>query len=164
MKNDSHQDRKRNDRSGSRRPAATQRKALSGALQKATHQMHMVLPVLLGVILLVGLFQTFVSKAWMSSLFTGQPLSDAFFGAVFGSVLAGNPVNGYVIGKGLLDVSVGLVGVTAFILTWVTVGLLQLPAEVAALGLRFALTRAAVTFGLSIPIACLTSWLVGTIS
>jgi uncharacterized membrane protein YraQ (UPF0718 family) len=57
-------------------------------VQKAMRQMQMMLPILLGVILLVGLFQTFVSKAWMSSVFTEQPLPDAFFGAVFGSVLA----------------------------------------------------------------------------
>jgi len=83
---------------------------LSKALQKAVRQMKVMLPVLLGVILLVGLFQTFISEAWMSSVFTGQPLSDAFFGAILGRVLAGNPVNSYVIGKGLVDVKVGLAG------------------------------------------------------
>jgi len=122
-----------------------------------------MLPVLLSVILLVGLFQTFVSEAWMSSLFTGRPLSDAFVGAVFGSVLAGNPVNSYVIGKGLLEVSVRLAGVTGFILTWVTVGMVQLPAEVAALGLRFAVIRAAIAFALSIATACVTPWLIGVL-
>lgn len=137
---------------------------MSGAARKAMRQMTVMLPVLLGVVLLVGLFQTFVSEAWMSSLFAGRPLSDAFVGAVFGSVLAGNPVNSYVIGKGLLEVGVGLAGVTGFILTWVTVGVVQVPAEVAALGLRFALARAAVAFALSIPIACLTSWLVAIIA
>jgi len=164
LKNDSRQNGQEGDRTGAHRSPSVRRKSLPGSMQKAMRQMQMMLPVLLGVILLVGLFQAFVSKVWMSSLFTGQPLSDAFFAAAFGSVLAGNPVNSYVIGKGLLDVGVGLVGVTGFILTWVTVGLVQLPAEVAALGLRFALARAAVAFGLSIPIACLTSWLVGTIS
>ena len=125
--------------------------------------MKMMLPVLLGVILLVGLFQTFVPKDWMSTLFSGNPISDGFFGALFGSVLAGNPVNSYVIGKGLLDVNVGLIGVIAFILTWVTVGIVQLPAEIAALGLRFGVTRAAAAFMLSIPIAYLTSWFLGAL-
>ncbi len=122
--------------------------------------MKVMLPVMVGVIMLVGLFQAFVSRHWVASLFTGQPLFDAFFGAIFGSVLTGNPVNSYVIGKGLLDVSAGLAGITAFILTWVTVGLIQLPAEITAVGTRFALIRAGVVFALSIPISCLTSWLV----
>jgi uncharacterized membrane protein YraQ (UPF0718 family) len=136
----------------------------SRAMQRAVRQIATMLPVLLGVILLVGLFKTFVSEAWMNSLFTGRPIVDALFGAAFGSVLAGNPVNSYVIGRGLLDMNVGLAAVTAFILTWVTVGVVQLPAEVAALGLRFALVRAVVAFVLSVPIACLTWWLVRMIS
>lgn len=131
------------------------------ATHKALRQVTVMLPVLLGVILLVGLIQTYLSRAWMSSLFTGHPLSDSMVGAVFGSVFAGNPVNGYVVAEALLGVGVGLVGVTALIVTWVTVGVVQLPAEAAALGLRFALVRAAVAFALSIPIACLTVWLVG---
>jgi len=164
LKNGSRQNGQEGSRLGAQRSPSAPRKSLSGSMQKAMRQMQMMLPILFGVILLVGLFQTFVSRAWMSSLFTGRPLSDAFFGAAFGSLLAGNPVNSYVIGKGLLEVGVGLIGVTGFILTWVTVGLVQLPAEVAALGLRFALTRAAVAFALSVPIACLASWLVGMIS
>ena len=48
--------------------------------------------------------------------------------------------------------------------TWVTVGLVQFPAELAALGLRFALLRAGVAFILALPVACLVSWLIGVIS
>jgi hypothetical protein len=130
---------------------------------KTLRQMTGMFPVLAGVILLVGLFQTFVPKTLLTSLFTGQPMLDALVGAVSGSVLTGNPVNSYVVGKGLLDVSVGLAGVSAFILTWVTVGVVQLPAEISALGLRFALVRTAAAFALSIPIACLTVWLMGVV-
>jgi len=41
-------------------------------------------------------------------------------------------------------------------LTWVTVGLVQLPAEIAALGRKFALVRNAVSFVLFIAVAILT--------
>ncbi len=133
------------------------------AIRKAARQMTAMLPVMLGVILLVGLFHAAVSKTWMVSLFTGAPLTDAFFGAVFGSILAGNPVNSYVIGKGLSDAGVGFVAVAAVILTWVMVGVVQLPAEATAFGVRFALARAAIAFVLSIPLACLASYLVGII-
>jgi len=134
------------------------------ALRKSGRQMQMMLPVLLGVILLVGLFKTFVSQAWISSVFTGQPVTDAVFGAALGSVLAGNPVNSYVVGRGLLDLGVGWVGVAAFILTWVTVGVVQLPAEIAALGPRFGIFRAVTAFILAIPLAYITSWIVRVIS
>lgn len=42
-------------------------------------------------------------------------------------------------------------------ITWVTVGLVQLPAEMPALGQRFALLRNAFSFILSIPVAILTA-------
>lgn len=125
--------------------------------------MKAMLPVLLGVILLIGLFQSLISEAWISSVLTGRPFTDAFIGGAIGSLLTGNPVNSYVIGKGFIELGAGLVPTTAFILTWVTVGLVQLPAEVGALGLRFAVTRAVVTFVLSIPIACIISWTLGVI-
>lgn len=58
-----------------------------------------------------------------------------------GSILAGNPVNSYVIGDSLLTAGVGLAGVLALLLTWVNVALIQLPLEAAALGWRFAIVR-----------------------
>lgn len=131
------------------------------AIRKATRQMGMILPVLVGVILLVGLFKTFVSRELISSVFVGRTGMDAFFGALFGSVLAGNPVNSYVVGKGLLDLGVGLSAVTAFIFTWVSVGVIQLPAEISALGARFGMCRALTAFVLAIPIGGLTAWLMG---
>ncbi len=81
---------------------------------------------------------------------------DTLWGACFGSILAGNPINSYVIGGELLKYGISLFAVTALIITWVTVGLVQLPAEIAALGRRFALLRNALSFVLSIPIAILT--------
>lgn len=139
------------------------RNLFSESIQKALRQMQVMIPVILGVILLVGLFQTFISKDLVSSLFRGTPIYDALLGAAFGSVLSGNPANSYVIGKGLLDVSAGLTGVASFIVTWVTVGLVQMPAEAAALGLRFAIIRAVIAFAVSIPIACCTSWFIGIV-
>ena len=56
----------------------------------------------------------------------------------------------------MLEYGVSLFAVTALIIAWVTAGLVQLPAEIAALGRRFALTRNAVSFALSIAIAIFT--------
>ena len=78
------------------------------------------------------------------------------FGAGLGSIITGNPVNSYVIGGELLKRGVSLFAVTALIIAWVTVGLVQLPAEMAALGRRFALARNAICFILAVPIALMT--------
>jgi uncharacterized membrane protein YraQ (UPF0718 family) len=112
-----------------------------------------------GVVLLIGLFKLVISRELVAKFFSGNVLQDAFFGTCFGSVLAGNPINSYLIGAGLLHQGVSLFGVTAFMLAWVSVGLLQLPAEMAALGKRFALARTGLSFCLAMVVSVLTSWL-----
>jgi predicted Fe-Mo cluster-binding NifX family protein len=126
------------------------------AIRGSANQFATLLPVLLGVVLLIGLFSTFVSKDSLSSIFSGNLALDTLWGACFGSVLAGNPINSYVLGGELLMHGVSLFAITALIITWVTVGLVQLPAEIAALGRGFAFLRNAISFILSIPIAILT--------
>jgi hypothetical protein len=81
---------------------------------------------------------------------------DTLWGACFGSIFAGNPINSYVIGGELLKYIVSLFAVSAFIVTWVTVSLVQLTVEIAAFGKRFALLRNGFSFVLAIPIAILT--------
>jgi len=134
------------------------------ALSRSLHQLGAMLPTLAGVVLLIGLFKTFVSKELLASLFSGNVVTDTLWGACFGSILAGNAVNSYVIGKGLLDTGVGLAGVTAFIFTWVSVGLVQLPMEISALGARFAVVRTVAAFALSVPVAVCTAFLVGLVT
>jgi len=46
---------------------------------------------MLGVILVFGLFRTFVSKQMLSAVFTGEYLRDTVIGALIGSISTGNP-------------------------------------------------------------------------
>jgi len=86
---------------------------------------------------------------------------DPFVGAVFGSILAGNPINSYIIGGELLRNGVSLFAVTAFIVAWVTVGVIQFPAESMMLGKRFAAVRNLTSFILCIIIAVVTVFSLG---
>ena len=117
---------------------------------KALKNFGTAVPTILGVILLTGLFNTFVSKEMISSIFRGNPISDTIIGSVVGSISAGNPITSYIIGGELLKDHVSLFAVTAFIVAWVTVGIVQLPAEVEFLGKRFAFLRNGVSFIFSI--------------
>ncbi len=104
------------------------------------------IPILLGMLLLISLFIKAVPKSLYSSVFTGNLLLDPLLGAIFGSMATGNPLNSYIIGGELLAQGVGMVAITAFILSWVTVGLVQLPAESLMLGKRFSISRNLVSF------------------
>jgi predicted Fe-Mo cluster-binding NifX family protein len=131
------------------------------AMGMGFRQFQSFLPMLIGVILLLGLFQGFVSQQRLLSLFSGSALQDSFWGACMGSVLAGNPVNSYVIGKSLLSIGVGLSGVTALMLAWVNVGLIQLPVEAKVLGLRFALVRNIAGFVMAVMMSFVVVWFSG---
>ncbi len=126
------------------------------AVRSAGRQFATLLPVMLGVVLLTGLFDILASRELLSAFFSGNAVTDTLWGALFGSIFAGNPINSYIIGDELLKYGVSLFAVTAFIVTWVSVGLVQLPAEIAAFGKRFALIRNALSFIIAIPIAFIT--------
>jgi len=132
------------------------RSTLFHALKASFNQFVNLLPILVGVFLLIGLFNAFISQELISSLFSGNRALDTLLGACFGTLFAGNPINSYIIGGELLEYGVSLLAVTAFIISWVTVGLVQLPAEISALGFRFALVRNAASFLMSIAIAFTT--------
>ncbi len=120
--------------------------------------------ILLGVMLLIGLTLTIIPTDFFASLITGNVFLDSFFGALFGSILAGNPVTSYVLAGELMNTGISLVAVTAFILAWVTVGVIQFPAESMMLGKKFAFVRNLVSFVFAIIIAILTVVITGFFS
>lgn len=122
---------------------------LQPAYRKTLSGFKKAMPSIAGVLLLIGLIQQ-VDLAKIQVIFTGNFFFDAFFGALVGSVAAGNPITSYIIGGELLSKGVSMFAVTAFILAWVTVGIVQLPAESIILGRRFALTRNITSFLLAI--------------
>ncbi len=130
--------------------------ALLHAAANALRQLVNMLPIMIGIVLLIGLFNTFITKKMLANVFSGNPGIDIFLGACFGSVFTGNPINSYIIGGELLKYGVSATTVTAFMIAWVTVGLIQLPAESAALGRRFAFIRNIVSFFMAIIVAIFT--------
>jgi len=98
-------------------------------------------PMLLSVIGLVGLFQVFITKEMLVSFFGGNPLLDTITGTLSGAVAVGQPIVSYILGGELLEGGVSMYAVTAFVLAWVTLGIVQLPAEAEVLGTRFTLYR-----------------------
>lgn len=123
---------------------------------KTWNSFKQTLPILLGVLLLIGLMTTSIPKHFYSRIFTGSKIIDPLLGAIFGSLAAGNPLTSYIIGGELREQGVSMVAMTAFILSWVTVGIVQLPAESLMLGKKFAFTRNMVSFISAIIIAILT--------
>ncbi|MBT3297906.1 hypothetical protein HN385_03205 [archaeon] len=120
-------------------------------------------PILIGIILLISLINVLIPKSTYSLIFTGNYFMDSFVGGILGSILAGNPITSYIIGGELLNEGISLIAITAFLVCWVTVGLIQLPAEITILGKKFAIIRNLISFIFSIVIAIITTMVVNLI-
>jgi len=127
------------------------------AFVKSLRSLAGVTPMLLAVIGLVGLFQAFISPQMLRSLFSGSPFIDTLTGTLIGGISIGQPVISYIIGGELLDQGVSLYAVTAFILAWVTLGVIQLPLEASLFGRRFTLVRNLLSFIFAILIGFATA-------
>jgi len=128
----------------------------SQALARTLRAFAQMLPILLGMLLLTSLIFAWLPRTQLLALFGRHALLDVLLGAVLGSVAMGHPLAGYILGGELLAGGVSLIAVTALIVSWVTVGVVQLPAEALLLGRRFALTRNLLCFFSAIAIAYLT--------
>ncbi len=130
------------------------------AVIKAVKGILNAIPILVGIVLLISLANSLIPKNIYQNIFTGS-LFDPFIGSFIGSVLAGNPVTSYVIGGELLTQGISLIAITAFIVAWVTVGIVQFPAESLLLGEKFAFIRNTVSFFMSIVVAVITIMIMG---
>jgi uncharacterized membrane protein YraQ (UPF0718 family) len=103
--------------------------------------------------MVLSLAFTLIPKGMYGKIFTGNRILDPFIGAAVGSIAGGNPVTSYIIGGELRFQGISMLAVTAFIVAWVTVGVIQLPAEALMLGKRFAFARNGISFVMAIVIA-----------
>ena len=138
-------------------------KLIKQALFKAIKGLWMAFPMILGTILLISLISAIVPKSFYTSIFSQNSFLNSLIGSLVGSISAGNPITSYIFGGEMLNQGIGLITVTAFLVSWVTVGLIQLPAESAILGRKFAIIRNITAFILSIFVAIITVLILGVI-
>lgn len=109
------------------------------------------IPLILGVLFLVSMIQNTKFVNILKSLWND------FFSVVFadfiGSIMAWNPINSYIIAWEFWDVDSKILVITVFLISWITVGFLQIPAESFFLWKKFALVRNIFAFCFAILIA-----------
>ncbi|OGF22698.1 hypothetical protein A2Y83_03165 [Candidatus Falkowbacteria bacterium RBG_13_39_14] len=130
------------------------------ATKKSAESFKKALPIMAGILMLISLINLFAEN-YYTKLFTGNIFIDPLIGAVAGSVAFGIPLTSYIVGGELLKQGVSLFAVTAFIMTWATVGIAMLPLEASFLGKKFAISRNIINFIFAIIIAILTVWTMG---
>jgi hypothetical protein len=129
---------------------------LSSSIRKSTKALLSAMPIIIGMLLLTSLAIKLFPADKASQWFGQWEFLDVLIGASLGSIAAGHPMASYLLGGELLAGGVSLLAVTALIVSWVTVGFVQLPAEILLLGKRFAIYRNSCNFLLAVMVAFLT--------
>ncbi len=133
------------------------------SLIKATLGFVSILPMIIAVVGLIAIFKSFITPEMLSKLFGHGAAADISIATLAGAISSGNGALSYVIGKGLLDNGVSIYAVSAFILSWVTLGFVQLPAEASMLGVKFTAIRNILTLISTVLVSYLavviTGWL-----
>lgn len=129
---------------------------LQKAFQKALNNFLSMTPMLLGVIGLVAIMQTYITPQMLSHLFGYGTITDIFTGTFIGAISSGNPAVSYIISDQLLTQGVSLYALSAFILAWVTLGIVQLPAEASVFGFKFTFYKNILTLFGTMLVAYLT--------
>lgn len=131
-------------------------KQIKEPIYKAGKSLWRMFPIILGTILLISLISTLIPQSFYTKIFTENYFLDPFIGSLIGSISAGMPLISYILGGELLNQGISFLAVTAFLVAWVTVGVIQLPAEMMILGKKFAIFRNFSAFILSIIVAIIT--------
>lgn len=111
------------------------------AFINATKSFISILPMIIAVTGLIGLFQVYVTAEMLSNLFGYSKFLDTLVGTLVGAISSGNGAISFVVAQGLQEQGVSLYALSAFILAWVTLGIIQLPAEASVFGVRFTVIR-----------------------
>ncbi len=104
-------------------------------------------PLLVAIFALVGLFQEFLPPEMIESILgQGNQLVSLILGGLLGAVSLGPPLASYPIAGSLLASGAWPPAVAAFILSWISVGVVTMPFEAKVFSWRFALLRNGLTF------------------
>jgi uncharacterized membrane protein YraQ (UPF0718 family) len=106
-----------------------------------------LLPLLVAIFALVGLFQEFLPPEMIENVLgKGNRLTSLLAGGLIGAISIGPPLASYPIAGSLLADGAWPPAVAAFILAWISVGVITLPFEAQIFSWRFALLRNGLTW------------------
>jgi len=117
------------------------------SLQIAGHSLLKLIPLLIAVFGLVGLFQEFLPPQLVSQwLGESSGLLSLLIATSAGAISIGPPLAAYPLAGSLLEAGAWPPAIAAFILSWISVGIITLPFEAQTFGSRFALLRNGISF------------------
>ena len=104
-----------------------------------------LIPMLFWIIVIVAMLK----QAWVFenlAKYINNNFIWVILADVFGSISVGNTINSYIIADSFWSISDYILVITAFLISWVTVGIIQIPADSYFFGKRFTITRNIISF------------------
>ena len=116
------------------------------ALKTGAASLLNLLPLLVAIFALVGLFQEFLPPEMIESVLgQGNRAASLLVGGLVGAIAIGPPLASYPLAGSLLSNGAWPPAVAAFIMSWISVGVVTPPFEAGIFSWRFALLRNGLT-------------------
>ncbi|HKJ04724.1 MAG TPA: permease [Geopsychrobacteraceae bacterium] len=126
------------------------------SLQVAGRSLRKLIPLLIAVFGMVGLFQVFLSPQQVEqALGASNGWISLFIGGALGAVSIGPPLAAYPLAGSMLDAGAWPPAVAAFVICWISIGIITLPFEASVFSLRYALLRNGIGFVIALIIGTL---------
>lgn len=126
------------------------------ALRVTWNATRRMMPAVLAVILVIGLFLGFMPPDWIAKTLGSQGgVLGVLIASFLGSILFIPAILAFPLGASLLESGASVMSVAAFITTLTMVGFVFVPIEIKELGRRFALLRNGLSFLAAVIIAVL---------
>ena len=117
------------------------------SLQVAGRSLRKLIPLLIAIFGMVGLFQVFLSPQQVEqALGASNGWISLFIGGALGAVSIGPPLAAYPLAGSMLDAGAWPPAVAAFVICWISIGVITLPFEASVFSLRYALLRNGIGF------------------
>ena len=112
------------------------------SLRLSRQSLFKLLPFLMAIFGLVGLFQEFIPPELITR-FLGKSsgLLSLLISSLAGAISIGPPLAAYPLAETLLNAGAWPPAIAAFVFSWITIGIITLPFEATTFGVRFALVR-----------------------
>lgn len=129
------------------------------SLRVAGNSLLKMAPLLAAVFGLIGLFAVFIPTTLIEKwLGDASGWTALFTGGLLGSVAIGPPVAAFPLAGSLIDAGAWPAAAAAFVVSWISVGIVTLPFEAEVFGARFALARNLIAFFVSLVIGLVIGW------
>jgi len=126
------------------------------SLQVAGRSLRKLIPLLIAIFGMVGLFQVFLSPQQVEqALGASNGWISLFIGGALGAVSIGPPLAAYPLAGSMLDAGAWPPAVAAFVICWISIGVITLPFEASVFSLRYALLRNGIGFVVALIIGTL---------